>query len=84
MLSEVNETTISTVFANHVNHTTVDIPIYFWVADCDEAVFTIASLSDKAEYGFYTSDKSLIRSLLDISKRYHGQTANAGQKTRCD
>jgi len=80
-LNDVNDQVIDDVFHNSVNRTQLDIPIYFWIADCDEAVFTIASPRDGVEHGFYTSDKSLIRSLLDLRKRYG---APSSPVNRCD
>lgn len=47
------------------------MPIYFWIVDRRNAIFTIPTLSDEAvEYGFATSDHALIKALLELRKRY--------------
>ncbi|HWW60980.1 MAG TPA: hypothetical protein VN181_06410, partial [Thermoanaerobaculia bacterium] len=80
LFAQVNDDVVRDVFLNHV-HLAANIPIYFWIADCREAVFAIANPGDGIEQGFYTSDRSLIRSLLDVRKRYG---TNVSLQTTCD
>lgn len=84
VLRQVNDEAVRDVFLNRANQKPIDIPIYFWIADCHDAVFTIASPGDGVEQGFYTSDKSLIRSLLDVRKRYGNLPASTSPLNRCD
>jgi hypothetical protein len=46
------------------------MPIYFWIADQKEAIFSIPTFSQNDEYGFQTSDPSLIEGLLQMHERY--------------
>jgi hypothetical protein len=71
LLNDVNNETIRDVFLNRASEAVTDMPVYFWVADCREAVFAIANPQDGTEHGFFTSDKSLIKGLLDIRSRYN-------------
>lgn len=48
-------------------------PVYFWYAD-NEMIFVVSSDHRKTENGFYTRDRSLIHSLLDVTERYTKQT----------
>ncbi len=82
LLNKVNDDVVRDVFRDQVNNAQY-VPIYFWIADCREAVFTIANPGAGVEQGFYTSDRSIIRSLLDIRKRYGGSTT-ASQRFSCD
>jgi len=52
----------------------VDMPLYFWLADGLHAVFAIPSLSDEAtEYGFKTADGELITAFGEMRDRYLGR-----------
>lgn len=71
LLNDVNNEAVRDVFLNRASEAVSDMPVYFWVADCREAVFAIANPHDGTEHGFFTSDKSLIKGLLDMRSRYN-------------
>jgi hypothetical protein len=51
--------------------TTLDMPLYFWIVDGEEAVFALATFGEDAlEVGFKTSDGELIHALEGIFERY--------------
>lgn len=51
------------------------MPIYFWIADEQIAIFSIPALSTEAlEYGFKTSDQKLIQGLMEVRLRYRKTT----------
>lgn len=70
VVGDVHSEALRDIFLGKAREVPGDFPIYFWVADCREAIFTIANPIEGGEHGFYTSDRSLIQSLLDIRKRY--------------
>ena len=78
VIASVHDETLRSTFLNRASQTPEDMPIYFWIADCKEAVFSIASPADGTEHGFYSSDKSLIKGLVDVRKRYVTNAAIAG------
>jgi hypothetical protein len=48
-----------------------DIPMYFWLVDQNEAIFTIPSfINRQSEYGFFTSDPKLISALVEMGEHY--------------
>jgi len=58
-------------FLGRANQTSEHMQIYFWIADCRRAVFSIASPGGTGiEHGFTTSDRSLIKALLELRSRY--------------
>lgn len=85
VVSEINNEIVRDVFLNSAMVATTDMPMYFWIADCQEAVFAIANLHDGTEHGFYTSDKSLIKGLLNIRTRYNPDPAVVANLSKpCD
>ncbi len=47
------------------------LPVYFWMIDTEEAVFSIPIFSgDSTEYGFSTRDRDLVAALLEMRDRY--------------
>jgi hypothetical protein len=52
-------------------------PVYFWYAD-NTMIFVISTEHRNTENGFYTRDRSLINSLLDLTERYTGLQFRAG------
>jgi|ERR1043166_530397 hypothetical protein len=71
VMNERDDDILRDVFGGKCNQSTIDIPIYLWVADCDEAVFSISAPNEEGlEHGFYTTDRSLIKALLDLRLRY--------------
>ncbi len=47
------------------------IPIYFWMIDDSEAIFSIPAFTEDAtEHGFFTSDQSFIKALIQMRDRY--------------
>lgn len=54
------------------------IPVYFWIIDESEAVFSIPSFTERAtEHGFHTSDHRLILGLKDLEARYRSRNSMA-------
>jgi hypothetical protein len=48
--------------------------LFFWLVDERVAIFSIPSRPEKAsEYGFYTSDRQLIKALKEMRGRYQGK-----------
>lgn len=71
VMNERDNDILRDVFGAKCNQSEIDIPIYLWVADCDEAVFSISAPTEEGlEHGFYTTDRSLIKALLDLRQRY--------------
>ena len=77
-MTAVDNEVLHQYFLNKYYQTPQAVPIYFWVADCRRAVFSIATPTETGvEHGFVTSDRSLIRALLDLRKRYLEQLPRA-------
>jgi hypothetical protein len=55
-----------------VHETTQVMPLYFWIVDGEEAIFSLAPLikASALEVGFRTTDSDLIEALEDIFERY--------------
>jgi hypothetical protein len=54
----------------NVNHIPSVSSVYFWIADKREAIFAIPSYSsDASEFGFRTTDRSLISALFNLKMR---------------
>jgi hypothetical protein len=53
----------------------VDMPVFFWIADHHRAVFVVQAFGGKAEYGFVTSDESLVGALIRMRDRYRHPSA---------
>jgi len=47
-----------------------DIPMFFWIADDRHGVMAVQTLGGQNEYGFRTSDQSLVSALLATRGRY--------------
>jgi hypothetical protein len=58
-------------FARFIRHTSLVMPLYFWVAD-EKAIFSLRRYASErmTEVGFATSDKPLIDAFRDIFNRY--------------
>ena len=70
------------VFSGSVKKHTLDvIPIFFWIADGREAIFSFPSIR-AGEYGFLTTDQQLIRGLLDTEELFNKGSNDAGSKPR--
>lgn len=71
IMTEVDRDTLRQTFLNNEIQTSQHMPIYFWVADCRRAVFSIATPTEKGvEHAFLTSDHSLIKAVLELRVRY--------------
>jgi hypothetical protein len=58
-------------FGGDAHQIPLNMPIYFWIADDDTAVFSIPSLSrEVSEYGFATSDHALITAFRELKDRF--------------
>ena len=76
VMNDVDEEVLRVTFLGDFIAASNEFPIYFWIADCKEAVFSIATPSQNGvEHGFYTKDPSLIKALLDLRGRYVTQPA---------
>jgi len=54
-----------------------DMPLYYWVIDNQEAIFTITVLSEEVvEYGFRTIDQQLINALSEMRQQYLQQPSS--------
>ena len=73
MVEETDNQMLSGVFATcDIMEVAAYIPLYFWLVDKKEAIFTIPSYSNKhSEYGFFTSDPRLISAFIEMKERYH-------------
>lgn len=54
----------------HAKEIVLHMPIYFWIADKQKAIFTIPTVGRSFEHGFLTSDHALIQALLEMYERY--------------
>jgi hypothetical protein len=72
LLEKEDEKMLLTTFANFQYSLTPNpMPIYFWIADDKNCVFSFPSYeSDKSEFGFMTSDQKLITSFLQVYEGY--------------
>jgi len=66
-----DDRTLRSTFLNADVKTVSDtVPVYFWLIDGKEAIFSIPSFSDRGvERGFFTRDLDLISGLLDMHSR---------------
>jgi len=56
----------------HVVEIDTHLPLFFWLVDEREAIFSIPTLSeDIVEYGFTTTDPKLISAFLEMKRRYN-------------
>lgn len=68
---DADENLIKQPFLKPTRQISLHMPIYFWIADEQRAIFSIPTLSDDAvEHGFITSDNALIKALLEMHSRY--------------
>lgn len=57
-----------------VKQVSVDLPVYYWVADDRRAIFSIPNISpQETEHAFVTNDQRLIRALLSMQERLSHQ-----------
>ena len=47
-----------------------DIPIFFWIVDGHQGLMVVPTPAGRTEYGFKTSDSSLIEALLAARNRF--------------
>lgn len=73
---DADESLIKQPFLKPTRQISLHMPIYFWIADEQRAIFSIPTLSDDAvEHGFVTSDNALIKALLEMHDRYKKESA---------
>jgi hypothetical protein len=69
-LHALDERFLSEPYLKPVRQIVLHMPIYFWIADEQKAIFTIPTVGRSFEHGFLTSDHALIQALLEMYERY--------------
>ena len=69
-LHALDERLLSEPYLKPVRQIVLHMPIYFWIADKQKAIFTIPTVGRSFEHGFLTSDHALIQALLEMYERY--------------
>jgi hypothetical protein len=69
-LHALDERLLSEPYLKPVRQIVLHMPIYFWIADEQKAIFTIPTVGRSFEHGFLTSDHALILALLEMYERY--------------
>ena len=69
-LQALDERLLGESYLKPVRQIVLHMPIYFWIADEQKAIFTIPTVGRSFEHGFLTSDHALIQALLEMYERY--------------
>ncbi|HSP14681.1 MAG TPA: hypothetical protein VLV78_08010 [Thermoanaerobaculia bacterium] len=70
-MEELDKQLLKQLFHKTAEEIDKEMPLYFWMADRREAIFSIPSLSEKAlEWCFATTDRALLEALLDVRGRW--------------
>lgn len=67
-IEEVNAFVLKNIFRNKCYEVDQELPLFYWIVDENQAVFSIPSFTDfNKEQGFLTSDANLIKALKDTN-----------------